>query len=237
MPKAGGGSSSAAQATEKPVWLELAIQEYNAMRDEILTTMRTQDGTLRFGAAALGIVIAAGFTIWEDTMAATMIFLALVPFITTIVLIVWMGEVTRMMRAGRHILRLEGMLHEQLKGLPEPVMQWETNLRDPESALTRWERHYEWNYHAIVLMFWTLGIGSIVAAVYRGVWGEDPLASATALWAAASVVLVLTVIGLFLILRELVTVCDTQGRLSFLKKRTPPAAGAPASATGRAGSA
>src|SRR5215216_726651 len=107
MPESGDTSSSAARAIEKPIWLDLAIQEYNALRDEILTTMQTQDGTLRFGAATIGIVIAAGFNMWSDTVPATMIFLAVIPFICTMVLVIWMGEVTRMMRAGRHVQHIE----------------------------------------------------------------------------------------------------------------------------------
>lgn len=230
MPDSGVSSSSAAPAAEKPVWLELAIQEYNALREEILTTMRTQDGTLRFGAATVGIVTAAGFNVWDDTVAATMIFLAVVPFICTIVLIIWMGEVTRMMRAGRHLQRLEEVFAHEIPYLPAPVMKWETNLRDQEADNTRWDRHYEWNYHAIVLMFWSLGIGAIAAGLYRGVWGDSPLEYTQAVWIAAVAICAATLLALIVILRELATVCDTQGKLQFMKKRAHDVAGAGATA-------
>ena len=202
----------------KPLWFELAVQEYNALREEILTTMGTQDGTLRFAAATVGIVLTGGFSVWKHTVPATLIFLVVVPYLCTMVLIVWMGEVTRMMRAGKHISLLEEVFEKRVAGVPEPVMRWERNLRDPSAENTRWARHYEWNYLAIILMFWSLGVVSVAAGVYRAIWGEDPLASQRAVWIAAGVLLGLVTVGLFLILRKLASVCDTKGRLRYLKR-------------------
>lgn len=202
----------------KPLWFELAVQEYNALRGEILATMATQDGTLRFSAATVGIVLTGGFNVWKHQLPAALIFLVVVPYLCTMGLIVWMGEVTRMMRAGNHVRLLEDMFLEHVPGVPEPVMRWEKNLRDPTAKGTRWRRHYEWNYLAIVLMFWSLGVASIVAGVYRALRPHPDLWSPTTVWVAAGIFLGLMAVGLFLFLRKLATVCDTQGRLSFLKK-------------------
>jgi hypothetical protein len=201
----------------KPIWFELALQEYSALRDEILTTMGTQDGTLRFAAATVGIVLTGGFSIWNDTIPATLIFLVVVPYLCLMVLIVWMGEVTRMMRAGKHISLLEEVFEDHVADLPEPVMRWERNLRDPTAESTRWARHYEWNYLAIIFMFWSLGVVSIAAGVYRAIWGKGQPWSPTGVWIAAGVLLGVMTVGLFLTLRMLATVCDTKGRLSYLK--------------------
>jgi hypothetical protein len=200
-------------------WQELALAEYRALREEIVATMQTQDGGLRLGVAAIGVVSAAGFNVWDDTAAAALIFLAVVPFVSAVVLTVWMGEVSRMMRAGSHIHRLEQFIHEQNPGLPGPVMTWETRLRDPLSDITRWERQYEWNYHAIVVMFWSIGIASIGAGTYRAIWGVEPLENRHAVVAVAGVVLGAMFVVLFLILQQLATVCETEGRLRFLRRR------------------
>jgi hypothetical protein len=197
----------AARHAVRPDWMELALEEYRALRGEVLTTMQTQDGGLRFGVAALGIVSAAGFAVWKDTAAAALIFLVVIPLVTVVVLIVWIGEVTRMMRAGRHIARLEELFCKRIDDLPRPVMRWETNLRDPQSDITDWERHYSWSYHAIVVMFWLIGIASIGAGLYRGLWGEDPLGHAFAVAAAAGVVSGLSVVALVLLLKHLAKVC------------------------------
>jgi hypothetical protein len=202
----------------KPIWFELAVQEYNALRGEILATMATQDGTLRFGAATVGIVLTGGFSVWDDRLPAALIFLVVVPFLCLMVLIVWLGEVTRMMRAGNHVLELEDMFLENIPGLPEPVMRWEKNLRDPTAKGTRWKRHYEWNYLAIVLMFWSLGVVSIAGGVYRVIWAKGSPSNPTVVWNAAGILLGLMVIGLFLTLRKLATVCETAGWLRCLKK-------------------
>jgi hypothetical protein len=219
VPEDAGHEDTAASVGTTPVWLELALEEYRALRGEIIATMETQDGGLRFGVAALGIVSAAGFNVWDDTAAAALIFLVVVPFVSVVVLTVWMGEVTRMMRAGRHILKLEEVFDQRIEDLPSPIMKWETRLRDPDSDVTRWERHYEWNYHAIVLMFWSIGILSIAAGLYRGVWGDDPVGNAIAVAAAAGAVTGFSVVALVLILRQLATVCETEGLLRALRSR------------------
>ena len=200
-------------------WQELALEEYRALRGEIVATMQTQDGGLRLGVAAIGVVSAAGFNVWDTTAAASLIFLAVVPFVSAVVLTVWMGEVSRMMRAGSHIQRIEQFIHEQNPTLPDPVMTWETRLRDPLSDITRWERQYEWNYHAIVLLFWSIGIASIGVGSYRAIWGAEPLDNRHAVVAVAGAVLGAMFVVLFLILQQLATVCETEGRLRFLRRR------------------
>jgi hypothetical protein len=132
-----------------------------------------------------------------------------------------MGEVSRMMRAGSHIQRLEEFFEKQNPGLPKPVMRWETRLRDPLSEITRWERQYEWNYHAIVALFWSIGIASIGAGTYRALLGEEPLKNTAAVVGVASVTLGAMLVVLFLVLRQLATVCETEGRLRFLRRRHP----------------
>ena len=198
-------------------WLELALEEYRALRGEIVATMETQDGGLRFGIAALGIVSAAGFNVWDDTVAAMLIFLVAVPFVSVVVLTVWMGEVARMMRAGHHVLKLEKVFRKKIDGLPEPIMKWETNLRDRTADTTRWDRHYEWNYLAIVLVFWTIAIASIAAGLYRALWGDDPIGNEFAVGLAAGLVTGLSILALVLILRKLANVCQTEGWLRFLR--------------------
>jgi hypothetical protein len=202
----------------KPLWFELAVQEYNALRGEILATMATQDGTLRFGAAAVGIVLTGGFSVWKDRVPASLVFLVVVPFLSMMVLVVWLGEVTRMMRAGNHVLTLEHMFAKEVPGLPKTVMRWERNLRDPAAKDTRSKRHYEWNYLAIVLMFWSLGVASIAGGLYRAIWAEDSTSNETVVWNAAAGLLGLMAIALFLTVRKLATVCETAGRLRCLRR-------------------
>jgi hypothetical protein len=207
----------AATPGPNPAWLPLAITEYEAIRAEILATMETQQGTLRFGTAALSILVVGAFNVWDDALVTTITFLFVAPFVSKLVLTIWMGEVTRMMRAGDHLRRVEDRLGEVFPDMPEPVMRWETSLRDPASATTRWKRHYEWNYLAIVLMFWSIAVASMGLGIYRGISGDLPLTDAGIL-VLGGVVFLAGVVGLFLILRQLATVCHTQGILRRLRR-------------------
>jgi hypothetical protein len=42
-------------------WLDVALEEYKALRAEILTTLHTQYAKLTFGTAAVGILVGLGF--------------------------------------------------------------------------------------------------------------------------------------------------------------------------------
>lgn len=208
---------TAAKEERKPPWLELAVTEYEALRDEILTTMNTQQGTLRFGTAAISILAVGTINVWEDKLVTTLAFLFAVPFLTKLLLTIWMGEVTRMMRAGDHLGRIEKRFQELYPEMPKPIMRWETGLRDPSSAITRWKRHYEWNYLAIVLMFWSIAVASMALGVYQGISGGLQVSDGW-VWALGVAVFLSSVLGLFLILRQLATVTHTQGILRYLRR-------------------
>jgi hypothetical protein len=214
----------------EPAWLNIALEEYKALRAEILTTMQTQQSTLTIGTAALGVIAAGAFNLWKEAFVATILFLFVAPFLSKLVLTIWIGEVTRMMRAGRYLHEFETAVHREMPEFPDWVMKWETRLReaDPASPITRWERHYEWNYLAIILMYWSIGVASIVLGAWRAAhggldWSDQTIVSVALLTAAASLV------GLVLILRQLAIVCDTKGVLKFLKRlqRKPRQAPAP----------
>ena len=162
---------TAANERGEPAWLELALTEYRALRDEILTTMETQQGTLRFGTATLSILVVGTLNVWDEKLVAALAFLFAIPFLTNLMITIWMGEVTRMMRAGDHLARIETELRAVYPEIPSPIMRWETGLRDPRSPTTRYKRHYEWNYLAIILIFWTMAVASMAVGVYRGLSG------------------------------------------------------------------
>jgi hypothetical protein len=182
--------------------------------------METQVGTLRLGTAALSILVIGAFSIWEDMLVTTLAFLFAVPFVSKLVLTIWIGEVTRMMRAGDHLREVEDTFHDRFPALHAPVMQWETNLRNPAAGRTRWKRHYEWNYLAIVLMFWLIAVASIALGVYRGASGGIPADAAT-VCAVGLRVFLASAVGLLLILRQLATISGTQGILRFLRRDEP----------------
>jgi hypothetical protein len=210
-------NASAADSEPKPAWLDLAVTEYQAVRAEILTTMQTQQGALQFGTAALSILVVGALNVWEDKLITTVAFLVVVPFLSNLVVTIWIGEVTRMMRAGDHLQRVEERFREVLPEMPEPVMRWETALRARTSPTTRWKTHYEWNYLAIIFMFWSIAVAAMGLGVYRGTSGGMPI-SAVWVWLIGAAIFLASVVGLYLILRQLATVCRTEGVLRRLRR-------------------
>lgn len=208
---------TAAKEEGKPPWLDLAITEYEALRDEILTTMETQQGTLRFGTAALSILVVGAINVWDDKLVTTLAFLFAVPFLSKLVITIWMGEVTRMMRAGDHLVDVENQFQKLYPEMPEPIMRWETGLRDPRSSTTRHKRHYEWNYLAIILMFWSIAVASMALGVYQGLSGGLQTSDGW-VWTIGVLVLCASIVGLLFILSQLATVTHTQGVLRILRR-------------------
>lgn len=139
------------------------LEEYKALRAEVLTSMQTQQGSLGFGTAALGILAAGGFNAWEHDLPAVLVFLAGLPTLSGLVVIIWMGELTRMQRAGAFVKTLEGRINAELAPLGKgEALSWEHFLRQYGLKL-------EWNYRAIVAMFAVVAFGSLIIGTAKGI--------------------------------------------------------------------
>lgn len=102
-----------------------------ALRNEILAAMQGEQSTLTFGAAAFGIVAAAGFH--ASQVATTFTLVAIAPGWRSSSLS--LGETVRMFRAGQHIARLEELIKTAYgPSLPDGVFCWECELRKERGA-------------------------------------------------------------------------------------------------------
>ena len=114
-------------------WLATALEEYKALRAEILATMGTQHTILGFGVATLGLVIGAGLSLQQQTSVVTfgLIFTLFVPLFSAVVVTIWWGEVLRMIRAGHALALFEETInnHGADTGWPRPALGWESALR------------------------------------------------------------------------------------------------------------
>jgi hypothetical protein len=113
-------------------WLDSALAEYEALRAEVLATLRAQQAILTFGTAALGVLAAGAFNVWDDAAVVAIVFLGVTPLLSGIVLVIWAGEYVRRLRAGAHLKQLEAIIRDGIPGTPEGVMAWEASLLDPE---------------------------------------------------------------------------------------------------------
>lgn len=145
-------------------WLTPALEEYKSLRAESLASMANQQSTLRIGIGAVGVVIAAGFNLWEKTLLPDVIFLIYNPVICYLALLIWVGEVARMMRAGYYLSRLEKKINASFPEI-ENVLSWENwiNTRD---ALGRIPKRI-FGYYAVIGLFFFAAFSSIIVANYK----------------------------------------------------------------------
>jgi hypothetical protein len=84
--------------------LQLLLEEYRALRDEITASLAAQHAALSYGVAAVALVTVALGTIWDKSPGLTGIALmTAVPLGLFFVFTVWGTEIGRMRRAGAYI--------------------------------------------------------------------------------------------------------------------------------------
>src|SRR4051794_15125193 len=77
--------------------LEIALHEYDAIRAEIHTSLNNQVSVLSFGAATVGLLVAAAAALWDtsgdgSTTLVAVLLLLMVPLVCFLSLAVYLGE-------------------------------------------------------------------------------------------------------------------------------------------------
>ncbi len=148
-------------------WSEIAIEEYKTLRQESLISIQTQQAVIRYGLAIIGVLIASALNKWDDTILACSVTLVFLPISCYLILLIWMGEVARMMRAGQYLYKLESKLNKLFEK-DNPPLNWEINLRDFSKGGTP---QLNWNYLAILGILLFFAVASIVLGNIR-IWNE-----------------------------------------------------------------
>ncbi|XCN74807.1 MAG: hypothetical protein Q3M24_08715 [Candidatus Electrothrix aestuarii] len=144
------------------------MEEYKSLRQESLTSITTQQSVLRYGLAITGVLIASAIKCWNDIVLCGALTLVFIPIVCYLVLIIWMGEVGRMMRAGQHILMLEKKVNLTFKEQKYPALSWENYLRKHKNGATP---QLNWSYLAILGLFLFFAVASIVLGNFL-VWAS-----------------------------------------------------------------
>lgn len=169
------------------------MEEYKALRGEVLASMQTQQTSLSFGTATIGILAAGGFNAWDQDVPAVLVFLAGIPTLSGLIVLIWLGELTRMQRAGAMLVEIEKKVNIELAATGKGnALAWETALRERDWKLT-------WNYQAIIATFSVIAAGSLIVGAAKGV--ESTL-SVRLVWTLLAVeVGVLIALGTFVVSR------------------------------------
>lgn len=100
-------------------YLSILAEEYKSLRDESKQASINMFAALRWGAAVLGVVIAAGFTQWNKQHAVVLLtFYIVIPFLSAMTMFLWLGEAARFKRVGDYICLIEqkaGMILDVFK--------------------------------------------------------------------------------------------------------------------------
>ncbi|MFL5936918.1 MAG: hypothetical protein ACJ76U_08745 [Gaiellaceae bacterium] len=158
-----------AKADSQPGWVEFALAEYNAHRtaNNLLFTAGQQ--TLAFGATAVGVTITAGVAFWDQRLPSTLIFLAVLPLLSTAIVVQWVGQALHLSRIGFYLERLEDTLRSVHSDTPRGILVWERWLHSMQSTKRPDYRAYA---SAAVLVFSLLTLGSILLGSYRAWHGH-----------------------------------------------------------------
>jgi hypothetical protein len=109
--------------------VDVAMQEYTAIRQEIDTCLANQVAVLSFGAATVGLLVAAAATLWTDSVLLSGLLLVfVVPGTCFLALAIHAGELVRLMRAGYFLHEFERWVNQG----------WSTRHDDARLVLT-WE--------------------------------------------------------------------------------------------------
>jgi hypothetical protein len=145
-------------------WIQVALEEYRTLRVESIEALKGQHSTLRVGTATVGVVLASGFNLWDKTPVPDFLFLVFTPAICYLVLAIWIGEVSRMMRAGSFLADLETKISSAFP-VNANVLSWENWLRTtPDKGKTP---QLKWNYLAIIALFFATAVASIAIGIFR----------------------------------------------------------------------
>jgi len=157
-------------------WIEVALEEYKTLRQEILQSMQAQQAIVNYGLAVVGVLLGVAFNSWQQTVPATVLLLAFVPIVCYLVLFVWLGEIARMMRAGQYLKQLEEKISSKFPN-ESPPLAWENYLREPVARAGT--PQMVWNYIAVVGLFL---LAAIVAVVVGNIRIFNEVERSTLIW-------------------------------------------------------
>lgn len=162
-------------------WFDIALNEYNSLRNESADSLKNQQSIINYGLTAIGVLIAFSANLWGREQIVEMIYVVFIPFLCNLIILIWNGEVRRMSRAGQYIKRIEDKIHALLKersNIDVQALEWETFLRMPKEELVETpkkqkskfsffkpkqkDNKIKSNYIAIILMFGGLSLFSII---------------------------------------------------------------------------
>jgi hypothetical protein len=145
-------------------WLDASLEQYKAVWQEKMASMNTQQSNLQIATAIIGAIFVAGLNLWDKPVVSEFILLFIVPVVSYLFLVIWMGELQRMVRATKFLAAFENSLNEALSNAP-------IRLSFENWILQKKGRDYpnilKWNYRAILITFQLIAAASVAVGLYK----------------------------------------------------------------------
>jgi hypothetical protein len=189
----------------------VALEEYRALREEIIASLSMQQAVLSFSTLALGGLALAGFhELGHDGSRelALLIFLLVFPLVSYVSLFIWLGEYARTTRAGLFLAGLETRINDWIG---EDALGWEQFLRTRVQGKSP---QYAWNSWAVFFFYGALPVVAVLVAMVAEGLGAFWLAiciGEAAVW--------IGVVYMFLLRRFLAALEDADGRTDRAEPR------------------
>lgn len=123
--------------TDPRNYILVLLEEYKSLRDESKQASINMFTALQWGAAVLGVIIAAAFTQWGKQDAVVLLtFYLVVPILSATAMFLLLGEATRFKRVGDYICLIEqkaSLVLDEFKTINNIERNWqriETDLLD-----------------------------------------------------------------------------------------------------------
>jgi hypothetical protein len=126
---------------------EIIFKEYDAVKEEIADSIKARNQILSFGLATVAILINGISTTFNNERLQEFSFILcfiILPAFSIAILLMWMGELQRMIRGGNYLAQLEKIVNKKNK--TSELLRWETYRRNSEIKI-----HYA--YGAVLFLF------------------------------------------------------------------------------------
>ncbi|HEY0716755.1 MAG TPA: hypothetical protein VGD68_03995, partial [Streptosporangiaceae bacterium] len=113
--------------------IEILLAEYNSLRTESIESVKNKFQVLTFGFGGLAVFVGSALSARVSIGVSVLILFIIVPSLSKAIVIVWLGEHRRMVRAGGGVAALEIRIN-QIAG--ENLLGWERWVRSESRAMS-----------------------------------------------------------------------------------------------------
>lgn len=162
--------------------VEFDLEEYRALRSEVIQSKDEGNKILAFGLAAVGIVLGAGLSN-NDTQLSVLVLGFFLPVLSALVLSLWFAAQERMARASHYLSGVEVRIKSEFSDTGG--VSWEAWLRARKP--NRGSEHFWSTEQAGIALFAVIIVSSILMGLTAG--GSNSNSKITGLVISASVII------------------------------------------------